>query len=340
MRRFFAEDSFWNTPIPRDARTDRMSDSYLSIMGMDDPCFRINRDTWTMPVYEADETTPLRRVEKYITEYVHRERFYEASAPYIKPGHPLGHGPGFGDEVPIPSGARPDLEDDSHVCVVDWRRMLGWDMWAAEQTADGRWRSCTGMVYALDGPGVFDPSEFSLQMGESIHMYGPSRASGIPAIAGLIMHEHALAGEIPHKLVFATERAGLQQFVPPCIWSDGWYPGGIPEGAIVQLDPDLDLSRFELGPGGLAVARCLQRYGAVCVDGANANALYAEGIWAKPGLSWEGVLERDAVAAISLDHYRVIEIPEIREGGLDPTFHHWIGKAYRQEVLNGAVERS
>jgi len=118
-------------------------------------------------------------------------------------------------------------------------------MWAAHRRDDGEWEANTGMKYRADGSGVFDRKSFAIHNGESIHLYGPSRAAGVPALAGTIMHQEMQEGRIEHRLGFATQAAALQRFVsPPACWTDGGLRQGLPEGAVLQLDPALIVARY------------------------------------------------------------------------------------------------
>ena len=331
-RRFFSNDSFWNTPVPRDAEADPRSGHFTDLLmqGLYGPGFGINTTHWTIPVYEVDARTPRR---------VMHQRPNDFDAHYLWRKKPFRHGPGFGPEIPIPDHAQPDPQGDAHMAMVDWAAMRAWDMWAVHKRPDGEWESATGMTYALDGSGVFASrpdgtrlssrwdsgsqregpggkrSMFHPAPGDSIHFHGPSRAAGVPAIAGLIMLDEMRAGRIEHKLAFACRSNGYQEFVWPAAWSDGMTDGGIPEGAVLQLDPSLDLRRFDLGPGGLIVARALQEYGAVDVDVAGGNALYAEHPFGKPGMTWEGVLDPFCISRIDAKHFRVLKLGEVVHGG-------------------------
>ena len=306
-RRFFSDDSFWNTPIPRNAEIDPRSDHFTDLL-MRAAYYSgvgINLTRWTIPVYEVDGRTPRRRIHRRPNNH----------PDYVAFGQPFGHGPGFGPEIPIPDRAEPDPQDDSHMAMVDWTNMRAWDMWWLRRRDDGDWESATGMTYALDGPGVFDRAMFHVQPGESIHFHGPSRAAGVPAIAGLIMLDEVRAGRIEHKLPFACGCNALCEFVWPATWADGQLPGGIPEGAVIRLDPDLDLSQFHLSPGATVVARALQEYGAVNVDSSGGNGLYAEHPLGKPGSSWEGLLDPFCITHIEAKHYRVLKLGEVVRGG-------------------------
>ena len=315
-RRFFADDSYWNTLIAEDEPADADSARLVTLLEAIRPeGFWVNCEVFTIPVYEAHAATPRRTVHKRFRLDGHSPfpNAVETSRPWITPAHPMGHGPGFGQEVPIPDFALADPEGDHHLAIVDWERMLAWDMWAAQKRPDGEWESCTGMVYPLDGSGVFDLAQFAnVHDGESIHMYGPSRAPGVPAIAGLIMREEILAGHIAHKLSFASAGVALQQFVhPPACWTDGPVPQGFPEGAILQLDPHLDIAHLDLSPAGKTIARAWQQYGAVCVDGCGGNVIMAEGRYAYPEADWSGLLTTHDVEALGYQHFRVVRMARV-----------------------------
>lgn len=319
MRRFFSDDSFWNTPIPANALPDPGSALLVDMLALMRPeGFWINYSKFTIPIFEANARTPRYRIHRRITwdSTFFRAGVLAAARTHLPDDFPLGHGPGIGDDVPIPEEAIPSLGGDQHLAIVDRDRRLAWDMWRARRRPDGEWESGTCMVYPIDGPGVFDRALFEVRDTESIHIYGPSRAAGVPAIAGLILHQELTAGRIDHKLAFATSAVGLQRFVyPPACWTDGSVPGGIPEGAVVQLDPQLDLRPLGLSPTGQIIARALQTYGAVCVDFAGGNVIYAEALHGKPELSWDGLLDARDIERLGYQHFRVVDMGTPQIGG-------------------------
>ncbi len=310
-RRFFSDSSFWNTPLATSPDVDPRSAEWIAMLAKEPTGgFGINLHKWTIPVYEVDGTTP--RVK------VARHRLTPAEkATWKTDRETFGHGPGFDDGVPIPNAALPDPEEDAHFAVVDGKARRAWDTWGFRVLPDGSYESKTGMTYSLDGDGVFRTADFAVKDSESIHFHGPSRAAGVPAIAGLILFDEVAAGEIRHKLACAIRYPAFQQFVFPAAWTDGPVPGGIPEGAVLQLDPGLDLSRFDLLPGERVVARAAQRYGMVIVDYADGSTLYGEGLWANPAKSWRGVLrDRDGgLDRIAAEHYRVLRLPPVVRRG-------------------------
>jgi hypothetical protein len=306
-QRFFADESFWNQPLPANPEIDPQNDHFISLMKKEPtgPFFRINLVAWTIPVYDVDNTTPRFKVNLHYLSDEEKIKWNTDKTTY-------GHGKEFAAEpVPIPADAQADPMEDAHCALIDWKNKVAWDMWGLKKNSDGSWTSKTGMKYRIDGSGVFNPKDFAVKDGQSIHYYGPSRAAGVPAIAGLIMYNEVQKGEINHKLACATRANAYKEHTYPAIWTDGFITGGIPEGSIIQLDPDLDLSKFNLLPGEIAVAKAQQKYGMVVVDIAGSNTLYGEGLWGHPGKSWDGVLREmngGGISSIPLENYRVLKI--------------------------------
>ncbi len=300
--RFFSDDSFWNQPIPSNAEVDPRTSRWIKLLETEPTGqgFLVNSTQWTIPVYEVDSSTPLKKVGLLALTpedrvHWHTERSF------------FGHGQGF-DRVPLPQEAQPDPQADSHLAVVDWQRNRVWDMWALSRNPDGSWKSATGMVYPADGPGVFSTEALGVKDGESVHFHGPSRAAGVPAVAGLIMYDEVMAGEIRHKIAAASRFCAYREFVFPAAWTDGFTEGGIPEGTLIQLDPALDLSRYTLTREERIVCVALQRYGMVLVDLAEGQPVYAEGLWGHPGKSWDGKLPHGSggITKIPFSAYRMI----------------------------------
>ena len=310
-RRFFGDDSFWNQPIPADAEVDPRTPRWIGLLETEPTCggFTMNSTQWTIPVYEVNSATPLQKIGLLEITPEEKTRWHTQRDFF-------GHGKGF-DLVPIPAEATPDPQSDSHLAVVDWERNLVWDMWALRRNPDGTWKSATGMVYPADGTGVFSTAGIGVKDGESVHFHGPSRAAGVPAIAGLIMYGEVAAGEIRHKIAAASRFCAFKEFVFPAAWTDGFTEGGLPEGTVIQLDPALDLSQFELTREERIVCIALQRYGMVLVDIAQGQPVYAEGLWGHPGKSWDGKLPHGncGITKIPFNRYRMLKsAPATHEG--------------------------
>lgn len=310
MKRFFSDDSFWNQPIASRAAVDPDSERFLEILSREDGGpFWINCKEYAIPVCEVDARTPRRTVHQWAMEpgrgpgrWAPRDKYWS-------------QGPGFGRDVPIPDDATPDPGTDHHLALVDESRDTIWDMWACRRRADGDWESRTGMVYAASGSGVWKTSDFAVKDGESIHFHGPGRAAGVPIVAGLVMRAELLAGLVPHKVAMATWHNAFKQFVFPAAWTDGFCDEGLPEGALMQLDPGLDLARYALSPAARALARAMQVYGMVNVDNACGNVVYTEGLYGRGGLTWDGILDPAELKQIPLEKYRVLKLGPITHMG-------------------------
>ena len=303
--RYFSDESFWNQPIPENPEIDTRNTEWIEMLKKEPTQnnFGTSYSVYTVPVYEADSSTPL-----YDIKY--QELSDDMKKNWDSKVERFGHGPGF-DRIPIPDSAIPDPQGDHHMAIVDWSTMTAWDMWGCEKLPDGSWKSNTGMKYSLTGSGVFDSTMFPIKNGESIHFYGPSRAAGVPIIAGLIRYDEVMAGEINHKLSFASRYCAYQEHCFPAVWTDGPVDGGIPEGAVIQLDPKLDLSQYDLTPEELVVAKALQKYGMVLVDWAGGQPIYAEGLYGHSGKTWKGKLrewEKAGINSIPYDKYRVLKV--------------------------------
>ena len=322
MPRFFNAQSFWNQPIAASAAIDPRSAELLSFLHARDPRgLWTNAVKWTIPIYDAEASTPRRKVARKMRIDAATGHLQRSEA-YLHPDHPLGHGPGFAEDaaaglIPIPDHAKPDPQQDSHMVIVDWDSGWIWDMFSVRCDGEGNWSCQSGMKLRVDGSGVFNLDIFAdVHNGESIHPYGPARAAGVPCCAGLILHDEIVAGRIEHKIAMATQASALQQFVyPPATWTDGGWEGGLPEGATIQLDPSFDIS--SLPPAARTVAGALQEYGAVNVDVCGGHVIYAQGLHGDPlGRSWDGLLTGESIVHIPLSNYRVLEMGTLIPKGM------------------------
>lgn len=335
---FFAADSFWNTPIASDARADAESARWIRLLAETRPGggLHINLHDWTIPVFRADASTPRHRLHPKLIRCHLSQGHVKTSEARLSPDHPLGlHASVRGAEgVPIPEAAVPDVKQDAHMTIIDTDARRAYDLWQCRREADGTWHTNAAIAYDLDGSGVFGADDIAgIANDESVHFYGPCRASGVPLLAGLIMRDEIAAGRIAHRLAFACPVPGLQRHVyPPATWTDGWLPGGLPEGCVLQLDPALDLGRFGLDSAARTVARALQEYGAVLSDYAGGVTLYGESLEPHPGASWEGVLGEEALFGIGWEHYRILETGPLCEQGSHPVYHQGMSRLFYEHI--------
>ncbi len=310
-KRFFSDASFWNQPIPKNAELDAKNNYWISLLERDPSGENVgmNVHKYTIPIYEVDsKNIPFQKMKNipYIVWYDKYMIFR--------------HEPEFDSiGVPVQTYMTASGGADQHIAIVDWEANRAWDMFYVQQLEDGTWQSATGMTYPLDGSGGFNQSDFAVQLNESIHSYGPSIAAGVPAIAGVVRYDEVKSGEIRHKIAGALRFVAYQEYVFPATWTDGNFDGGIPEGTVIQLDPELDTSQFGLTKGELVVAKALQKYGFVVIDFAEATTIRVEYIDDRKDKSWNGILrgwnEPGGIKTIPVKHYRILQVNNVQKGG-------------------------
>lgn len=274
---------------------------------------------WTVPTYFADASTPrhsvvLRKAPPSWTsvygtpsDFIAPPPGWRTDAPRWSPssGVATKTGPSVIENVPIPNGAEPDPELDSHLTVIDRSSGCEYDLYGAYRSSAG-WRAAWGNSIRTDSDGIY-PEGLS------------SRASGFAGAAGLIRPEELRAGRIDHALVMAFPNTKAGGPVAPATSSDGSMDAdsAIPIGARLQLDPALDLDKLGLRPYERVVARALQEYGMIVGDTGGAVSLYAVHPKSYPSNPYKGLLP-DAPYAyldnIPATRFRVLQLPSQRRG--------------------------
>lgn len=273
----FAADSPWRRPIAeRPAVDPKSAEMIASVTGA--PELNANLIEFAIPIYTVGPDTPTHAVGC-------RE--------------PWGVCPFAGWPVPIPDGAAPHTGSDGAMVTVDESSATVFEFWRATDT-DGSWSASWGAVNSLRGSG----------------WGGEATGSGASRLGGVIRVTEIAAGVIPHALALQSNNA-CSTFRPPALKSDGRSdrPDCLPEGARVQLDPDLDLAALKLSPGELAVATAMQRYGGFVMDVAatplsvsfELDTTAAPGTlgqtYRKAGFRWD----YDAMERIPWDRLRVLQ---------------------------------
>jgi len=291
----FSADSPWNQRIPADVAIRPDSDALISDLSTSSPWpgLLINIHPWSVPVFEADGSSPRASVRTPLSN----------------------EGEGMTFDWPVPTGATADPELDGHLTVIDRAAGRAYDFYQGRPTADGSWDCTLCSTVDLNGTGVRPPKGGDRPWYES---HG-SRACGFPLIAGLIRPEEIAAGRIDHALVIAYPALRQRWFRSPA--STG-HPDngiisehtGIPCGGRVQLDPAVDVDALDLPPAGRTIARALQEYGAYVGDFSGSINLYADGS-ESARRQWEGVLTSEAVRGLDLSRLRVVEWGELRPDG-------------------------
>ncbi|EHB55962.1 hypothetical protein MycrhDRAFT_3156 [Mycolicibacterium rhodesiae JS60] len=225
----FASSSPWRQLIPSDVELDRNSDAMIAAVQRE-RALNANLVEYAIPIYEVGPATPSYSVK--CTEYTN------SICPFA------------GWPVLVPDGAIPSTGTDGAMVTVDAASGTIFEFWRAVRKGE-EWSASFGAVNSLRGSG----------------WGGMSTGSGASRLGGVIRVSEIKAGVIMHAVALATDNA-CKTFRPPALKSDGdsVRDDCLPEGALLQLDPSLDLSKLNLTPGERAVAVALQRYGGYVMD--------------------------------------------------------------------------
>lgn len=275
----YSADSPWNRPIAPDVQVDPDSAYFIkAIKGV----LGSRTDKYSFPVYRIDRATPRRSVT--ISGYWSDVR---GAGDTLKVSRDTRVG------LPIPAGAEPARGRDAHLVLWDPRSGDEWGLWHVRR-GPGGWQAENGYHYNTRWSGV-PPQGFV------------SRGAGVPYLVGLIFPEELRAGRIEHALALGINYPSpLHVF--PATKSDGrnMEPTALPMGSRLQLDPrytDVDFRRWGLDRSGRVIARALQRYGMILVDGSGHPKLYGE----YDGTAhWDGLLKADTLSRIPYDAFRLL----------------------------------
>jgi hypothetical protein len=162
--------------------------------------------------------------------------------------------------IPYRSGWKPSPDADAHLAVID-------DVTGCEYEFEMlNTANMTAHSYAA----------FHIYSGTGAHVSDAGVTGGeMSVLAGLITPQDVASGAIRHALRLGTP-INSSAHVLPATRSDGGTYGGIPEGELVRLDPNLDLTPYGLTPFETMLAKALQTYGAYNDDNAGALAVFAE----------------------------------------------------------------
>jgi len=238
---------------------------------------------YTVTVFIADETTP--RYDVKLT------------APWAPRAKLLN--------VPIPDHAQPDPEEDGEMAIIDLSTGYEYDFWQAKKVP-GEWRASWANRISIYSDGIFK------------HGYS-ARGCGFALLAGLVWPGELEVGKIEHALVFTYEYTQKDALVWPATETDGdtISEKAIPEGARVQLDPNLDLDTLNLESWKKTIARALQEYGMFLCDDGSGFELEAINLLSYAEDPYAGMLEEEEgyiwLRNIPIDRFRILKL-DYQEG--------------------------
>lgn len=299
----YSANSPLNTPIAANAQIDPSSDQYIQklISGAGSTqSLLMQLGQYSATVFIADENTPRVDVslpcgtfwEIGVTELT------DVPIPdYAEPAYDED-----GEDAPILKGiCSEDSDQDNHMIIVDTVNGCEYDFWQTRKE-DGNWVASWGNAIPTDDDGIYD---FGLS----------TRGSGFAFLGGLIWPDELRDGEIKHALVFSYPFPKSGGPISPATDSDGTITDAfsLPEGALVRLNPALDLDVLGLTGAEKTIARALQVYGMYLVDsgGSQGIAIYGIDPASVANNPYDGILPDEDYPVfenIPLDQLQVIQL--------------------------------
>jgi hypothetical protein len=165
--------------------------------------------------------------------------------------------------VPIPRRATPAAGQDRHMTIWQPSTDRLWEFWQARRASDGWHASWGGAIRRVSlSPGYYTASAWP-----GARRNWGATASSLPVIGGTITVDDLRQGSIRHAIAVALPAPRADTFAWPAQRTDG--TGGttaLPEGARLQLDPQLNLDSLRLPRLVRMIAEAAQRYGVVVRD--------------------------------------------------------------------------
>ena len=259
VAKFYASNSFWNTPIPSGAATDPNSAQMIqeSILNWRSQNISFSNGGFGMPLAYANSSNKVYNV---------------ACTGTTTTTCPVGSSVAF----PIPPNTQPASGSDHHLVVVyqaqDGSRYAGkeLDIWeAAYDPGSDTWSGNAVSINDLYGWGA------GCALGQQCE--NSNVAAGFSGMGGEVRPEEIAQGHIDHALAIATpwNRTG-GYFACPATHLDEIAGDGtaLPEGAQIQLDPTFNVDAQSWPQYVKIIAKALQTYGAYNRDFAGVVVIY------------------------------------------------------------------
>ncbi len=247
----FSEESPFNQKIPDNPAIDPNSDNLILSLMASTP-ITIEVKQFSQTVFFANEDTPRHDVKLNCGPVW--ELGIETLVDVPIPDWAV---PTFDSEAEDdpPIGCGEGSDQDNHMVILDLNTRCAYDFWQAAKDDAGNWVASWANAIPMDSNGIFE--------------HGLSaRGSGFALLGGVIWPDELVKGHIKHRLIFNYPFPKAGGPVAPATDSDGTSTNinAMPEGAIVQLDPKLNLDELNLTDYETTIARALQEYGMMLVD--------------------------------------------------------------------------
>ncbi len=268
----FTSNSPWNTPIPSNPELDPNSGTMINTLDNMVGNLVVDSYQWSIPVHVIN------------SQYAPKVDVPTTGSGLYESVDPDGND--IAEDIPIPPECWPDPKEDGHMSIIDLQLRKVWDFSRAQKLSNNQWQASIVDVWDLDSDGFRAP--FS---GQKWWRSG-AMGSGLPLITSVVRVEEIEAGHITHALMCATPvnrkstiNDGSYELMSPASRSNGEGIGVqyIPEGARIQLDPNLNLDSLGLTPESKIVARALQEYGMFCGENSSDFKLFFQNLGSDNG---------------------------------------------------------
>lgn len=281
----FVPESFWNKPIPADAKLASGSDEIVSFLEADNRlngCITLagaGPDEWGMPIYLADAGSP---------QYDVRSTKYSVPAEF--------------GSLRIPEGALPAATSDAEMVIYDLERGFVAQLSKAEFSAESAtWSVTGGSVVYLDSDGLYGglPGAVDPRNGGSFRGYNGAVAA--------VSYDDVMDGRIDNVMKIGVN-SSRDEVVFPMTNSDGDSvdPAAPAQGMRLRIRPDLDLESLNLDSQALVIARGLQEYGAIIGDSTGGGIVLKLEDMKRAGTTGEWHLERTSLCAIAASDFQIV----------------------------------
>jgi hypothetical protein len=290
----FSSTSPWNVPIPSNPTVDPHSTDMIAKLKSTAGTLTGNYTKWTMPIHVID-SKKAPKVKIKTTKQLSTE---------IDPNQDMTV-----ENIPMPQKVWADPSSDGHMVLVDPAVRTAWEFSRFQKNSNGTYQASGVVIWNLDGPGWRQAF-----MGDLWWTYG-AIASGLPIIGGLIRPEEINAGVIKHALlcgiptILQTSISGTKYELcsAPAARTDGTGTDykSIPMGALLQLDPTLNLDALGLSPATKIIAKAMQQYGMYVGISSSTFNIYFQNLGSTGG-AWKTYNFFPDLSKIPVDKFRVI----------------------------------
>lgn len=297
--RAYSDNSPWNTLVSDTGLNyHEDSDSFIQTLSaaQDDSSLGSNPDSYTYPVYEVTDETPLTTVT-----------YSGTFSNVINGGKTLERQSGGGTvQVPIPDDAVPSAGSDAQIIIINTDTGDEWAFFVAKRDGDGNWSARNGYHYNINWNAVM-PDGFG------------SRGAGVSYLSGLIRKCEITEDSLNHAIAFAYDypcsssvcnRNGYPYYVWPASKSDGKGEenGDVPQGARLHISPPPTSAELQQWCGSDTtceiIVHALEKYGMFVIDNSGHAKMYPE---SNVTANWGNMLTDKTVRNIPLSRFKVLE---------------------------------